>query len=157
MQLTELILSSDHALQLINAENGLQPCQIIDRPDFEHRGLFIDIARHFHSVDDLKTIIQGMAAYKMNRLQLGISNDEGWRLAIPGLPELTDIGARRKFLTAESAPTDSLYPAWGDGPEERHDYISGEQFVELLRFAEESHVEIIIEFNLPAHANALIK
>ena len=143
--------------QLINAENGLQPCQIIDRPDFEHRGLFIDIARHFHSVDDLKTIIQGMAAYKMNRLQLGISNDEGWRLAIPGLPELTNIGARRKFLTAESAPTDSLYPAWGDGPEEKHDYISGEQFVELLRFAEESHVEIIIEFNLPAHANALIK
>ena len=143
--------------QLITSQNLLQPCQIVDQPAFIHRGLFIDIARHFHGVDDLKTIIQAMAAYKMNRLQLGISNDEGWRLAIQGLPELTNIGGRRAFIPEGSKSVDALYPAWGDGPEECHNFLTGEEFIELLRFANQAHVEIIIEFNLPAHANALIR
>ena len=143
--------------QLISSEDLLRPCQVSDKTDFEHRGLFIDIARHFHGIADLKNIVRAMAAYKMNRLQLGISNDEGWRLEIAGLEELTNIGARRTFSADENGPVQALYPSWGDGPEERHEFITQDQFVDLLQFADQHYVEIIVEFNLPAHANALIR
>ena len=146
-----------HTLRQLINDDGLLPCQVSDKADFRHRGLFVDIARHFHGVSDLKTIIQTMASYKMNRLQLGISNDEGWRLEIPGLEELTNVGSRRKFSTNVSSPIQALHPSWGDGPEERYDFISGDQFVDLLQFADHHHIEVIIEFNLPGHANALIR
>lgn len=65
---------------------------IIDWPRYQHRGQMVDVARNFHSgVSDLKKIINAMAVYKMNRLHLHLGDDEGWRLEIPGLPELTQV------------------------------------------------------------------
>lgn len=152
--------STYHAAQTLRQllKSGLRQVSLTDQPDFEHRGLFIDIARHFHSAEALKPVISAMAAYKMNRLQLGISNDEGWRLEIDGLPELTEVGARRSFkANDESGTPRGLYPAWGDGAEESLAFLTREEFVDLLQFANRHHVEIIPEFNLPAHANALIR
>lgn len=136
--------------QLRNQKLDVPIGKVSDSADFEHRALFIDIARHFHDGAQIKKIIEAMSRYKMNRLQLGISNDEGWRLEIDGLPELTDIGARR----SRHGP---IYPSWGDGPEEVSGFLSQSEFVELLQFAAERHVTIIPEFNLPGHANALLR
>ena len=149
--LRQLITTTDNKV-------SIPCCRIRDKTDFEHRGLFIDIARHFQSADDLKKVIRAMSAYKMNRLQLGISNDEGWRLEIEGLPELTEVGARRSFFAtgADGRPT-GLYPAWGDGPEEDHRFLTRQAFANLINFAAKHHVDIIVELNLPAHANALIR
>ncbi len=131
--------------------------QIKDWPDFSHRAFFLDIARHFQSPEQIKKIIRVMAAYRMNRLQLGISNDEGWRLEIPGIPELTEIGARRSYQAKDhSGSRVALYPAWGDNHEERWDFLTAAQFIDLLQYAKQLHIEIILEFNLPGHANALI-
>ena len=52
----------------------------------------MDVARNFHSISDLKRLMDAMAMYKMNMLHLHLSDDEGWRLQIPALPELTSVG-----------------------------------------------------------------
>ncbi len=133
---------------------ALTLASIEDLPDFKHRGLFLDIARHFHHVEQIKKTIEVMSAYKMNRLQLGISNDEGWRLEIPSIPELTDIGSHRAYRTKDDK---TLYPAWGDTHERYGGFLSSGDFIDLLQFADQCHVEIIVEFNLPSHANAIIQ
>lgn len=67
-------------------------CIIKDSPRFEHRGQHIDVSRNFHTVDDLKRLMEAMALYKMNRLHIHMGDDEGWRLEIPGISELTQVG-----------------------------------------------------------------
>lgn len=147
----QLVQSHEDQFSIANVE-------IIDSPDFAHRAFFLDIARHFQTIEQIRKLIRGMSAYKMNRLQLGISNDEGWRLEIPSVPELTAIGSKRSYYRFDdSGQARALYPAWGDNHEESGGYISADEFVSLLRFAAHHHVEIIPEFNLPGHANALLR
>ena len=132
--------------------------QVADTPDFEHRAFFLDIARHFQPLDQIKKTIEVMSTYKMNRLQLGISNDEGWRLEIQSVPELTIVGARRSYHRYKPDGTlRALYPAWGDDHQDYDGFISRNEFVDLLRHAKKHHVEVILEFNLPGHANAIIQ
>ncbi|MGI9322086.1 MAG: family 20 glycosylhydrolase, partial [Pseudomonadales bacterium] len=140
------------------------PCEmprvkIADSPDFAHRALYLDIARHFHGLPQLKKVVSAMAAYKLNRLQLGISNDEGWRLEILGLPELTEVGSRRAFQNSSqsSGQPKCLYPAWGDNHELTEGFLQRQEFIELLTHARLHHVEVVVELNLPGHANAIIK
>ena len=68
-----------------------------DEPHYEFRGLLIDVARNFHDKDFILTILDQMAAYKLNKLHLHLGDDEGWRLEIPSLPELTEVSSVRCF------------------------------------------------------------
>ena len=72
----------------------------------------LDIARNYTTVDHLKKLIDILSSYKLNVLQFHFSDDEGWRLEIPGLEELTAIGSRRGHTTDEK---DWLYPAYDGG------------------------------------------
>jgi len=63
-----------------------------DAPRYEYRGLSIDVARNFLPKKEVKKILDGMAMFKMNKLHLHLTDDEGWRLEIPGLPQLTKVG-----------------------------------------------------------------
>lgn len=134
--------------------------QINDAPAFPYRGMHLDIARNFIPVQDIKRLIQVMAFYKLNTLHLHLTDDEGWRIEIPSLPELTDVGAYRGHSADEA---NYLIPAYGSGPLARRDanhgngYITAEEYKELLSFAADRHVEIIPEINFPGHARAAIK
>ncbi len=156
-----LFYGAQSLLQLLTeTESGWQlpKVSITDRADFKHRCLFVDIARHFQPLTQLKKVVDAMARYKLNRLQLGVSNDEGWRLEIVSLPALTDIGARRSYQTHHSDGTRrALPPAWGDDHREVEGHLSANDFIDLLKYANTRHVEIIVEINVPAHANAMIK
>ena len=70
---------------------GMPNIEITDEPRFEYRGMHVDVARNFHSVEDLKRLMDALTMYKMNKLHLHLSDDEGWRLEIPDLPELTTV------------------------------------------------------------------
>lgn len=132
--------------------------QVADTPDFEHRAFFLDIARHHQPLAQIKKTIEVMSTYKMNRLQLGISNDEGWRLEIQPVPELTIIGGTRSYHRQNPDGTlRALYPAWGDDHFDYDGFISRNEFIDLLWHAKKHHVEVILEFNLPGHANAIIQ
>ena len=135
---------------------------ITDAPRFEYRGMHTDVARHFQSVVTLKRLIDQMAAYKLNRLHLHLTDDEGWRLQIPSLPELTDVGARRSFqLDSNGNPieTDGLLPQLGNGPGSSNQgsgFYSRADYVDLLRYANARYVQVIPSMDMPAHARAAV-
>ena len=84
-----------------------------------------------------------MALYKLNVLHLSLTNDEGWRLAIPGLEELTDVGSRRCYDLTE---TRCLLTQLGSGPapeEKKRDYYTREEYVEILKYAKERNVKVL--------------
>lgn len=84
---------------LVDSQNAdsLPQLSIQDAPRFDYRGVMVDVARNFHSKDAILATLDQMAAYKMNKLHLHLTDDEGWRLEIPGLPELTEVGSNRCF------------------------------------------------------------
>lgn len=128
---------------------------IHDKPRYAYRGLMLDVARRFRGLDVLKKYIEVMGRYKLNRLHLHFIDDEGWRLEIPGLPELTEVGARRTPLYTEGS---SLPPSYGSGavPMDRQ-YLTRDEFKELIRFAADHFVTVIPEIETPGHARASIK
>ncbi len=132
---------------------------ITDRPEFAYRGFMLDIARNFIEPDDIKKLIRVMAYYKLNKLHLHMTDDEGWRLEIPSLPELTELGSKRGHTEDEK---DHLIPAYGSGPDPNEEgnhgsgYLSREDFIDLLEFADAHHIELIPEINMPGHARAAI-
>ncbi len=141
------------------AERVQLPCLLLrDQPRFAYRGLHVDVARNFQPASELRKLLDVMALYKLNKLHLHFSDDEGWRIEIPGLPELTGLGAFRGHATAE---TSFLHPALGSGPDPGKPSGSGfytrQEYVELLRFATARHIEVIPEIELPGHARAAIK
>lgn len=133
--------------------------EIDDAPRFSYRGLHLDVARNFHPKETVKRLIDVMAFYKLNTLHLHLTEDEGWRLEIMGLPELTELGARRGH-TLDSH--DFLPPAYGSGPfpncAENHGtgYYTREDYIEILRYARSRHIRVIPEINFPGHARAAI-
>ena len=108
----------------------------------------------------LKKTIDLLATYKINKFLFYLTEDEGWRLEIDGLPELTEIGSMRRHTSMESS---SLHPSYGSGPfpDSQNNYGTGyytkEDFIEILTYAKERHVMVIPEVNLPGHARAAIK
>jgi hexosaminidase len=131
--------------------------RVRDAPRFAYRGMMFDVARHFLSKEALLRLLDCMALYKLNRCHLHLSDDEGWRLAIGALPELTAHGAVRGFSVGQR---DSLYPSFGSGASTASagsGYYSRADFVDILRFAAVRHITIIAEINLPGHARAAIE
>lgn len=128
-----------------------------DAPRFNWRGMHYDMARNFHGKDVTLRLIEQMAHYKLNKLHLHLTEDEGWRLQIPGLPELTDIGGKRCFDLSEQS---CLLTQLGTGPHTSgsgNGYYTTEDFIEILKFASARHIEVIPEIDMPGHARAAVK
>ena len=136
----------------------LEAVSIQDYPDLSYRGQMIDIARDYTTPENMKKLIDVLASYKMNVLHFHFCDDEGWRLEIPGLEELTAVGSRRGHTTDESQ---CLYPCYDGGydPDAKtpgNGYYTREAFIGLLRYAAERHVRVIPEIESPGHARAAI-
>ncbi|OLQ86583.1 beta-N-acetylhexosaminidase [Vibrio ponticus] len=149
-----------YAVQSIFALTGEQETlpvlRIIDAPRFDYRGVMVDVARNFHSKQAILATLDQMAAYKMNKLHLHLTDDEGWRLEIPGLPELTDIGGQRCFDLDEQQ---CLLPQLGSGPSSDNfgsGYFSKADYIEILKYAGARNIEVIPEIDMPAHARSAV-
>ena len=56
----------------------------------DFRGMHLDVSRNFVEKDDVTLLLDVMAIYKLNKFHFHLTDDEGWRLEIPGIPELTE-------------------------------------------------------------------
>ena len=132
--------------------------QIHDMPRFKYRGIHLDISRNYYGPKKIKQLLDFMHYFKLNKFHLNITDDEGWRIEIPGLPELTDIGSKRGYTADER---DHLNPAYGSGSKTNMLYGSGylkrSEFIEIVKYANERNIEIIPEINFPAHSRAAVK
>jgi len=147
-------------LALREQDSGRFPaCLVEDQPAYPYRGMHLDVGRNFQSKETVLRLLDQMAAYKMNKLLLYLTEDEGWRIEIKAFPELTSVGARRGH---PSGKPDYLQPAYGSGPfpddpeSNGNGFYTQKDFVEILRYASDRHIEIIPEVNFPGHARAAI-
>jgi hexosaminidase len=101
-------------LALTDEENNkIEGYQLEDKPAYPYRGIHIDVARNFQSKETLFRLLDQMANYKLNKLLLYLTEDEGWRIEIKAFPELTKVGGRRGHPFNK---TDYLQPGYGSGP-----------------------------------------
>ncbi|WP_340615531.1 beta-N-acetylhexosaminidase [Xenorhabdus entomophaga] len=127
-----------------------------DAPRFEYRGVFLDVGRNFHSKEAVLRLLDQMSSYKLNKFHFHLSDDEGWRLEIPGLPELTEVGSQRCHDLSE---TQCLLPQLGSGPNNNNmgsGYFSRQDYLDILNYAKARQIEVIPEIDIPAHARAAV-
>ena len=136
----------------------LPAIHVVDAPRFGYRGFMLDVARNFHPKSAVLRTLDLMARYKLNVFHMHLTDDEGWRVEIAGLPELTTVGARRGH-TLDSKQF--LQPAFGSGALVGKPYGSGfysrADYIEIVRYAAARHIEVIPEIEMPGHARAAIK
>ncbi len=137
---------------------ALPALRVVDAPRFGYRGFMLDVARNFHPKAAVLRTLDLMARYKLNVFHFHLTDDEGWRVEIAGLPELTTVGGRRG-QTLDSK--NFLQPAFGSGPQVGRPYGSGfysrADYIEIVRYAAARHIEVIPEIEMPGHARAAIK
>ena len=102
---------------------------IADKPRFAWRGLMIDSARHFMSVEVIKRNLDAMAAVKLNVLHWHLTEDQGFRVETKKFPE--------------------LYLQGSDG-----NYYTQEQIREIIKMAADRGIRVMPEFDMPGHATA---
>jgi hexosaminidase len=112
--------------------------QIRDWPRFTWRGAMLDVARHFFSVQDVESYLDLLSQYKINRLHLHLSDDQGWRIEIRSWPRLAEIGGSTQV---------------GGGP---GGYYTQAQYAELVEYARQRYITIVPEIDLPGHTNAAL-
>ena len=130
---------------LVDKGNGciqLPYIMINDEPRFGYRGLMLDVARYFYSVEYVKEYIDLMARYKINRFHWHLTEDAGWRIEIKKYPELTKIGAWRNSTQ------------WGHNPTEQDriphgGFYTQEQIKEIIQYAADRYITIVPEIDLP--------
>ena len=141
-------------IQLIEAKQdstlSVANCKIVDEPRFKYRGMMLDCARHFHSVEQVKRLINQLAYYKFNVFHWHLTDDEGWRIEIKALPELTEIGAWRGIKHAIEPQYTHLSETYGG-------YYTQEDIKDVIAFAEQRGITIIPEIDIPGHCRAAIK
>ena len=115
------------------------PAGIIrDTPRFAWRGLMLDVARHFFGVADVKRVIDLAATYKLNRLHLHLSDDQGWRIEIKSWPELARVGGQT---------------AVGGGPGGAY---SQADYAAIVAYAASRYITIVPEIDMPGHMQAAL-
>jgi hexosaminidase len=127
--------------QIISAHHStlkLPAVSIQDSPRFRWRGAMLDVARHFFCVEDVKHYIDLISQYKMNRLHLHLTDDQGWRIEIKSWPQLTEIGAQTQVN--------------GNGG----GFYTQGQYKEIVEYACSRYVMIIPEIDTPGHTNAAL-
>lgn len=149
-----------YAKQTLKQWGDVVPCgMVVDYPDLHHRGIMLDVVRNYYPVDSIYRVLDMMAYHKLNVLHLHLSDDEAWRLEIPGLPQLTDIGSKRGYTIDESECLLPMYCGGWDpeAPTTANGYITREKYIELLKYAKERHIRVIPEIDMPGHMRACKK
>ncbi|KAF1711961.1 beta-hexosaminidase [Pseudoxanthomonas sangjuensis] len=123
---------------------------IDDTPRFSWRGLMLDSARHFQSVDEIKRLLDAMALHKLNVFHWHLTDDQGWRIEIRKYPKLTEVGGCR--IPAGDAGID---PTTGK-PAPYCGYYTQDQIRDVVAYAAARHITIVPEIDVPGHATAAI-
>jgi hexosaminidase len=123
---------------------------IRDRPRFAWRGVMLDVARHFMPVADVLRFLDLIAFHKLNVLHLHLTDDQGWRIEVPGWPRLTTVGSwrPRSMLGSSSHGRYEERPHGG--------FYTADDLREIVAYAAERHVTVVPEIDLPGHMEAAI-
>lgn len=136
-----------------NISWAVPACSVTDYPRFGWRGLMFDVARHFFTKEEVKQFIDNMVKYKYNLLHLHLTDDEGWRIEIKGLPKLTEVGA---WNVKKVGYFGTFSPPAEDEPRDYGGFFTQDDIREIVKYAGEHFVNVMPEIDVPGHSLAAI-
>jgi len=152
--LVQLFPAEIESKELIKNVKWQAPCvDVIDYPKLGWRGLMFDVARHFFTKDEVKRFIDDMVRYKFNLLHWHLTDDEGWRIEIKGLPKLTEVGA---WSVKKIGTFGDFIPPTADEPRTYGGFYTQDDIKEIVQYAQDRFVNIMPEIDVPGHSLAAI-
>lgn len=136
-----------------SSKDGALPfVKIKDQPRYKHRGLMLDVGRHFFTLDFIKSYIDVMAAYKLNTFHWHLTEDQGWRMEIKKYPKLATVASWREgtllnHYKDKEHQFDNV-PYQG--------YYTQDEIKEVVRYAASKYINVIPEIELPGHSLAAL-
>ncbi|WIM97527.1 family 20 glycosylhydrolase [Actinoplanes oblitus] len=128
-------------LRQLAGDDGVLPGGVIeDRPRFAYRAAMVDLARHFFTVDEIKAHVDLLVQFKINHLHLHLTDDQGWRLEIPGWPRLTEVGG------GPGTGCDGAGPG----------FLTLAEYADVVAYAAARFVTVVPEIDMPGHVNAAL-
>ena len=131
-------------------QTKLPICTIHDNPKYQWRGMHLDCARQFYTIDEIKRLFNYMALFKLNRFHWHLTDNEAWRIEIKKYPDLALNGGYRGYNF-------KIPPLYGSGYDKYGGYYSQEDIKDLIIYAKKLNIEIMPEIDLPAHSWALLE
>jgi len=136
-----------------NVKWEIPVCKITDYPRFGWRGLMLDVSRHFFTKKQVEEFIDQMVLFKFNILHLHLTDDEGWRIEIKGLPRLTEVGSKRVHKVGYFG---TFTPPKPDEPLNDSGYYTQDDIREIVKYAMDRFVNILPEIDVPGHSLAAV-
>lgn len=141
--------------QIVSDADGSIPCVTInDHPTYAWRGMHLDVARHFRTVDEVKTMIDAMALHRLNVLHFHLTDDQGWRIEIKGYPKLTEISAFRDQTLVGHTSGDEK--DWTFDGKRHGGFYTQDELRDLVEYAHNRGIMIVPEVDLPGHMQAVV-
>ena len=131
-------------------KNRLPLVKIHDKPKYAWRGMHLDCARQYYSINEIKKILDYMALFKLNRFHWHLTDNEAWRIEIKSYPDLSQLGSYRGYNM-------KIPPFYGSGYNKYGGYYTHEDVKNLILYAKKLNIEIMPEIDLPAHSWALLE
>jgi hexosaminidase len=151
--LLQLLPPAVESTRAVSAKWTVPALKIKDYPRFPWRGLMLDVSRHFFSKEDVMAFIDQMARYKYNTFHWHLTDDNGWRIEIKSLPRLTEVGAWRVQRSGHFGDREDPKPG---EPATYGGFYTHDDIREVVRYAEERHVTIVPEIDVPGHSMAAL-
>lgn len=129
---------------------NLSAVEIYDKPRFAYRGAMLDVARHFYTVDEVKTFIDMLALHNINRFHWHLTDDQGWHIEIKKYPKLMSVASERK---------ETVVGRWYSGIYDGKPYggyYTQDELRDVIDYAAKRHITIIPEVDLPGHMQAAL-
>jgi hexosaminidase len=112
--------------------------EIVDAPAYRWRGLSLDVARSFLPVGYIEKTLDRMAFFKLNRLHLHLTDDQGWRIEINRYPKLVEVGGASAVKGGRSG------------------WYTQDELRRLVAYAQARGITIVPEIDVPGHVQAAL-
>jgi hexosaminidase len=150
--LRQLMCPRSLSARPLQAEWNISSTKIEDRPRFPWRGMHLDVARHFFTVDQVCRFIDLIALHRFNRLHLHLTDDQGWRIEIRKYPKLTEVGAWRPCTV--TGPHEARPRRYDNKP--HGGFFTHDDIRHIVEFAGQRHIHVVPEIDMPGHMVAAI-
>ena len=159
--LRQLLPNEVESTKLVKRDWLVHAVTISDAPQYQWRGLMLDVSRHFFPKEYILKTLDRMAMLKLNTFHFHLVDNEGWRIEIKKYPKLTEVGAWRvdqedKLWDERTPNTANAFANPTTAPKKYGGFYTQEDIKEIVAYASARGITVIPEIEMPAHAMSAI-
>jgi len=159
--LRQLLPNEVESTELVKRDWLVPAVTITDAPQYQWRGLMLDVSRHFFPKEYILKTLDRMAMLKLNTFHFHLVDNEGWRIEIKKYPKLTEVGAWRvdqedKLWDERTPNPANAFANPAIAPKKYGGFYTQEDIKEIVAYATKRGITVIPEIEMPAHAMSAI-